>query len=273
MITMSRLFAASFLLVWLCLFSGCGADQNLFEFDHRHAVYDTLLATHVSGGLVDYRGLLSEREVLREYVTGLARVGETEYNEFSDNEQLAFLINAYNAYTLELILQNYPVESITGIPGAWDEKRWALLGESVTLNELEHELIRKQFNEPRIHAALVCAARGCPPLKDEAYTAERLQGQLEAVTRDFVTDSTRNRLDMTQGLLEISKIFEWYGNDFVSQWGQAEVPEGSPTSPVHRAMVGLFREYLLPNQTLYLRTNPVRIEYLDYDWSLNEQDR
>ena len=273
MITTRRLLTLSLMLLWLGQSSGLPSNQESLAFDHSHKVYGVLLRTHVSEGLVNYHGLLSEYEVLLEYMEGLARVTSIEYKNFSTDEQLAFLINAYNALTLDVILQNYPVESITAIPGAWDERTWHLLGKTVTLNEIEHELIRNRFNEPRIHFALVCAAKGCPPLKNGAYTAEGLDGQLEEATREFVSDTTKNRLDLARGLLEVSKIFEWYGHDFVPEWGETEIPKDGLTSPEHRALVGFFQEYLSPHESLYLKTNPVRIHYLEYDWSLNDRDR
>lgn len=241
------------------------------EFDHGHTGLDSLLAKHVVQGRVDYRGLIEERASLQGYLATLATLGRDKLEAFTREEQLALYINAYNAFTVEVILRHYPVASILDIEKAWDGPRLVLAGERYTLNEIEHELLRNQFAEPRIHFAVVCAAAGCPPLRSEAYRADRLEEQLSEATRHFVRTSSFNRLDRVGGVLYVSKIFEWYGEDFEDLWGESRVPPGSDRSRRHRALVGFFRDQLPADAAEHLRTEPVRIHTLKYDWALNER--
>lgn len=263
------------IVAWLlCSAIGCqGSDggQNVV-FDHRHETLDSLLARHVSNGLVDYEGLLGERSDLAQYLGQVAAVEPETYDRFTMDERLAFLINVYNAYTIELILDHYPVSSIQEIPKAWDAFQWPLLSGSFSLNQIEHELIRREFNEPRIHLALVCAAKGCPPLIPNAYRHDLLEQQLASASRAYLSDRRRNRLDQNKATLYISKVFEWYAEDFVPLWGKSPVPEGAVDTPTHRALIGFFIEYMPEADADYLESNPVRVETLDYDWTLNDAE-
>jgi hypothetical protein len=253
---------------------GCAQADNggSAGFDHNHSALDSLLSVHVKDGLVDYAGLQADRDELRKYSEGLGRLEKAAFDGFSQHEQLALLVNAYNAFTLELILKNYPVASIRDIPGNWSDPQWLLLGRKISLNDLENKVIRPDYHEPRIHFALVCAAKGCPPLRAEAYTADKLEQQLAEASRGFARDERFNRLDAESTTLFISKIFEWYGDDFAWEWGKVQLPEGGESSSDIGAVVGFFRDHLGPEGAAFLDSAAVQISYLDYDWDLNEQD-
>lgn len=223
-------------------------------FDHR--VFERLLGAFVDGeGFVDYRGLATRAGELDAYIGSL---GAANLDALGRDERLALLINAYNAFTLRLILDYYPTDSIRDIPGEerWDAVRWVLGSETYSLNQIEHELIRPNFREPRIHFALVCAAVGCPPLRTEAYTGERLEEQLESQTR-FTHDSERwvvYRPD--DDVVELTSLYDWYRGDF-------EQVAGSILD-----YVAIYREDLRLGLQAGL---DIKVRFLDYDWSLNER--
>jgi hypothetical protein len=225
----------------------------------------------VDTGRVDYRGLLLNQDKLLEYLAGLSEVSEKLFASFSRQQQLALLINAYNGFTLALILENYPVASIQDIEGNWTETRWRLLGQDYSLNQIENQIIRPRFDEPRIHFALVCAARGCPPLRSEAYTATKLEAQLAAAARSFARDRNFNRLDTASGTLYVSKIFEWYQSDFAELGGEIELPAEGDLAPGLRGVIGFFISHLEPGEAEFLKSKAVKTSYLDYDWRLNAQ--
>ncbi len=239
-------------------------------FDQSHAVLTGLLERHVRDGLVDYPGLQGERLLLEAYLASLGDLTDAEYRGFTPEQQLALLIDAYNAFTLELVLRQYPVTSIQDIPQAWDRTIWKLAGHRVSLNQIEHEWIRAHFRQPLVHLALVCASLGCPPLRASAYTADGLREQLADAARSYALDPRLMKLDTTGETLWVTKIFEWYPEDFVAVWGGSPVPEGSPRTRAHRAVIGFAEEYMSPEPAQYLGTHPVAVSYFTFDWSLNE---
>jgi hypothetical protein len=212
-------------------------------------IYGSVLKKFVQDGRVDYRGLKADPFSLTQYLLLSGQVSESEFKSWNEKRQLAFLINLYNASTLQLILDHYPIGSIKEIgnvfKGPWDQPIVPLFGKTITLNELEHGIIRKQYREPRVHMALVCAAKGCPPLRGEAYTAEKLDDQLVDQSRAFLASPAGLAIDREKGIVSISSIFKWYGSDFPSVPGFIEKHS-------HQDLNGL------------------KIRYLDYDWSLNE---
>jgi len=261
------------LLAVLVSVCGCASagETGPPQFDHSHAILDTLLATYVEGGLVDYSALAMHRGELQDYLDSLGRLDKVEFDSFTRDQRLALLINAYNAFTLELILRNYPVESIRDIEGNWTDQIWSLAGRKLSLNDLENKIIRPDFKEPRIHFALVCAAKGCPPLLPAAYTAARLEEQLSAASQDYARDRRFNRLDPDSATLGVSKLFEWYRDDFIQAWTDVRLPEGGDTSAQYRGIIGFFLDHLDEKEVAFLRSNAVRISYMDYDWSLNDR--
>jgi len=240
----------------LLLSFACAAHAQ--PFDHAHASWDALLRKHVvllDGGKasqMNYGAIAAERAPLLDYLKSLSRVSEAEFDGWTKAEQVAFLINAYNAYTVEKILTRYP-----DIKSIWDfgkffgnpfrDEFFSLLGRRMSLDGIEHGILRKRYREPRIHYAVNCASIGCPMLREEAYVAARLDEQLEEQARRFLSDRSRNRWQ--GGRLEVSKIFDWYKEDF------------EPREEYFARYASILG---LP------KGERARFVFLDYDWSLND---
>lgn len=229
-------------------------NQSISSFDHSHAGFNALLKKYVINGKVDYKGFKNEEDSLNKYLTGLSSVTQTEYNSFSGSEKLCFLINSYNAFTIKLILDHYPLKSIRNIgflPGAaWKKDFFVLLGEKRNLDWIEHSKLRVDFSEPRIHFAIVCASIGCPPLQSEVYIPAKLESQLQKSMEAFLSDKGKNRYDSSNNTLYLSKIFDWFQGDFTKK-----------TTLVEFIKRGMNTE--IPENTT--------IRYTDYDWNLNEK--
>jgi len=221
-----------------------------------HAELSRLLARHVDEhGRVDYRGLAAERSRLDAYIGTLASV---PFNSLTRDEKLALLINAYNAFTLQLVLDHYPLESILDIPSRqrWTGRTFELAGEHLTLEQIEHEHIRPRFREARIHFALVCASIGCPPLRTEAYEGRLLDEQLEHQARRTHADPANLQID-AQGVA-LTRLYDWYSSDF-------QQISGSTLA---------FAAMYSPSLSALLKHQPdLEVRFLDYDWSLNDQSR
>ena len=245
-------------------------------FDHRHAVWDGLLKQHVvvaAGGHASrlrYAALQAQPGRLRAYLDALTAVAQPAYAGWSRPQQLAFLINAYNAFTVELVLTRYPrLASIKELGSLlrspWKQAFFRLLGRQLSLDDLEHGWIRAPgvFDDARIHVALVCASVGCPMLRDEAYVAERLDAQLDDAMRRFLSDRSRNRFEADSGTLWVSKIFDWYGRDF---------ERGRPGADSLKALFARHAEVLAttPEAQAAVRGGRYRLDFLDYDWALND---
>jgi hypothetical protein len=252
------------------------APHSLANFDHRHAVWDALLREQVRvaptgvASAVHYAGLRADRARLLRYLESLSAVMPQEYRLWTKLQQLAFLVNAYNAFTVELILTRYPdlasIKDLGGIvQSPWQKKFFRLLGEQRSLDDVEHGLIRAPgaFDDPRIHFAVVCASKGCPMLRDEAFTDERLDAQLDDALRRFLSDRSRNRYDGTTGTLMVSKIFDWYRKDF-------SLGHRGLTSP--SALFGRYADSLTdkPAEQARIRSGDFKLDFLPYDWALND---
>lgn len=251
--------------------------------DFGYAKYDALLRAHVdSGGYVDYPELLANRAHLDRFIASMGTVTDAEYAAWTEPEQLAFWINAYNAITLQYILDNYPIQkggfisglrypsnSIRQIEGVWDTLTSKVVGEERTLEDIEHEILRAQFGDARIHVAIVCASIGCPPLRNEAFVADRLEEQLDDQARTFLSDATKFRIDRAKATVHLSSIFKWFGKDFIPEFSAKSGYSGHNTS--QRAVLGFIANYSSPEDAEYLNTASYSIEYQDYDWSLNER--
>jgi uncharacterized membrane protein YdjX (TVP38/TMEM64 family) len=217
---------------------------------------DVLLRTHVDAdGLVDYARLKGAHAELDAYIGSLAGA---PFEKLGRDEKLALLINAYNAFTLRLVLDHWPVASIQDIPTEqrWDARRWRLAGETLSLNQIENERIRPMFLEPRIHFALVCAARGCPPLRAEAYTGARLESQLLDQARRVHSDDHWLRFDPSTGELRLTELYKWYESDFRQASGSVPEHVALHAPPVRAALDAGQR---------------VEVHWIPYDWSLNEK--
>lgn len=249
----------------------CAHVGHAADFDHAN--WDGLLKRHVvsvRGGVatqVDYGGMLAERKLLNAYLAATSAVSRADFDSWSKADQLSFLINVYNARTVELILTGYPKIASIRDTGSWMQSPWKrafipLLGETRTLDDIEHGLIRGsgRYNDPRIHFALNCASVGCPALRIGAYSGADLDGQLEAATRAFLSDRTRNRLE--QGGLKLSSIFRWYRGDFEQGWRGRQ--------NLHQFLAPYAASLGVPAAELTrLRSGATKITFLPYDWRLN----
>ncbi len=258
------------------LFAGMASAQ---AFDHSHAAFSALLKKHVvvvDGGKsskVKYAELKKEQPQLKAYLDALSKISEAEFKGWTKPQQMAFLINAYNGYTLELILQNYPVKSIKDIGGVfdnrWKRKFFKLFGQEFFLDKIEHEILRKPgaYNEPRVHFAVNCASIGCPALREEAFTADKLATQLEEQAVRFLSDRTRNRY--ANGKLEVSMIFNWFKEDWTS--GYTGFEGKTPAINSREEYFGRYAKVLAdsPADQAVIAAGKAAIGNLDYDWSLN----
>jgi hypothetical protein len=246
------------------------------SFDHSHAAWTTLLKKHVvllDGGKASqlrYAGMQADHAALKAYLAQLSAVSAATFDGYSKPQQMAFLINAYNAYTVELILTKYPkLDSIRElgnmITKAWDIKNIPLLGTTLTLDNIEHNNLRAKgrYDDPRIHFAVNCASIGCPMLREEAFVAERLEAQLEEQALRFMSDRSRNRFNAASGKLEVSKIFDWYGGDFkLGHKGIASLPAFAAKYANQLADAPADRERI--------KAKDFSVSFLDYDWKLND---
>src|ERR1051326_887668 len=220
-------FAKSkFFSAFLPAFLGWTTGAAAAGFDHSHALFDKVLKAHVKDALVNYPALKASPKDLNAYLDQLAGVSEADFQKWTEKQQLAFLINLYNAATLRLITDNYPIASIKKIggllSGPWKQEVVRLFGQITTLDHLEHQVLRKKYTEPRVHFAIVCAAHGCPPLRSEAYVAEQLDAQLDDQGRKFLGTAAKNSVDARARTLYLSPIFKWFSEDFEKKSGTVQ---------------------------------------------------
>ncbi|NOZ23627.1 MAG: DUF547 domain-containing protein [Planctomycetes bacterium] len=262
----------------LLQFNAAAAPSEGFSYKDYRAVLNTFVNEE---NLVDYKGLKAAPGRLDAFAAALGKLDRKAYETWTEKGKIAFWINAYNALTLEAIVTHYPIQpsltasllypknSIRQISGVWDRLRFVAMGKERTLSDIEHEILRKKFNEPRIHMALVCAAMGCPPLRNEPYVAEKLDPQLDDQTRRFLSNPKKFRIDRDAGTVYLSPIFKWFGGDFV---GKFAAEEGfARHGAVERAVLNFISGYLAEKDAAYLRERVYTIQYLPYDWTLNGQ--
>lgn len=247
---MKRIFNLPFLLV-IAVFSLSSSllPKTVTNDDAKtisHSTFNSLLVANVTAsGVVNYSGFKGN-QAFQSYLQTLSAAKPKNTN-WSKNEKLAFWINAYNAFTIKLINDNWPVKSIRDIKDPWKQKNIKIGGETYDLNTIEHEILRK-MQEPRIHFAIVCASYSCPKLLNEAYTTEKMESQLEAQTKSFVNDTKRNKITATKA--ELSELFNWFKSDFTSK--------------------GTLIEYINKYSTVQINKN-AKVSHLTYDWSLNNK--
>ena len=245
-------------------------------FDHAHAAWNELLKRDVSvapngnSSRVDYAAFKRDQDALNLYLDALSAVTPAEYQGWTRDQQLAFLLNVYNAYTVKLVLTRYPdLKSIKDVgslvQSPWKKEFFTLLGAVRSLDFVEQEMIRAPgvFDEPRIHFALNCASIGCPMLREEAYVGPRLDAQLDSSVRRFLGDRSRNRYDAGSRRLELSRIFDWYKADFEKGGrGYASVPQ----------FLARYADFVADEAVGHalVRRGQLPIRYLDYDWRLND---
>lgn len=261
------------LTILLCIISlvGCWSPKAQ-AFDHN--LLNVLLKKHVqiinngNSTQVNYAGIAKEQDILQQYLQQMSTITVTEFDNWPQNEQLAFLINAYNAWTVALILTKYPDLSSIKDLGSFFQSPWKknfipLLGKERSLDDIEHNLIRGsgRYNEPRIHFAVNCASVGCPALRAAVYRGDQLEEQLENATKNFLQDHQRNRYE--NATLKISSLFKWYKKDFAQGWRGAKTLD---------QFLALYHDSLqIPaNHLARLKNGDINIVYLEYDWQLND---
>ena len=237
-------------LIAVLVFAGARAQAGSVD----HSLYASLLNRHLQNGAVDYSGFQKDETLLDRYLEQLA---EIDPQSLSADERFAFYVNAYNAWTIKLILSRYPeIDSIKALgslfQSPWKKKLARIDGQLLTLDQIEHDILRKQFGDPRVHFAVNCASQGCPPLQPEPFTGSRLDEQLNRAARAFINDPDYNRLEGR--ILWVSKIFDWFAEDFKND------------------IIGYFITFAEPplKDRLQKNRDRIRVKYLDYDWSLND---
>ena len=252
---------------------GMASAETQVVFDPNHPMYQTVLSTVVKDGLVNYQSLKASPESLKRYQERLSQVTRSQFDTWEEPDQLAMLINLYNAATLELIITHYPVNSIRDIGsffrGPWKQRFVRLFGDTITLDTLEHKIIRVDYDEPRIHMVLVCAAIGCPNLRDEPYVGSRLEAQMDEQTEAFLTSDKGMVIDRENKTVSVSSIFKWYGDDWINKYSPAAGFDG--LNRTEKAVMAFCSRYVSQQDRAYLAAGGYRVRYLDYDWSLNKQ--
>jgi len=243
------------LFAMLCTVTGVHAGT----FDHSK--FDEILKEYVNEkGLVDYNGIAKDQR-FSQYMKALENA---KVEELSRDGQLAFWINAYNAVTIDKVIKWKPEKSVreTFVPGLWTStkffttKEHIVAGQRLSQDNIEHDILRAQFNDPRIHFAIICASKGCPPLPRVAYTEENVQERLEEETREYINSPRGTRIDRAENTLYISKIFDWFRADFVKRSG---------------SVMAFMRPYLDNELRQFLQRDPM-IGYIEYNWALNAQE-
>jgi len=269
--------------LFLHLFFSAGICAPAPDENFIYDSYEKVLVTYVDArGMVDYKKLKANREELRSFLHSLDILESEDYETWSENEKIAFWINVYNALTIEVILDNYPIKasflkslkypknSIRQIPGVWDKITFRIMGRLLTLDFIEHQILRKEFQEPRIHIALVCAAKGCPVLRREPYKGEMLPEQLDDQARRFFSDRRKFFIVKANRLVFLSPIFKWFVKDFASSYKAKTGFKGHDSR--EKTVLSFISLHLGEEDRKFLEEESYRIKYLKYDWTLNEKE-
>ncbi len=253
---MTRTLSTLVLLLSISLWLIPGVSAGTFD----HSKFDQALKKYVDDkGLVDYNSIAKDSG-FSEYVQSLQ---DARVEEFSRDGQLAFWINGYNAVTIDKVIKKKPKKSVreTFIPGVWTATKFftsrehIVAGKRLSQDDIEHEILRKQFKDPRIHFAIICASMGCPPLPRIAYTEENVQTRLEEETRKYLNSPRGTRIDRAENTLHVSKLFDWFATDFIQKSGSTLA----------------FMRLYLNEETLSFSERDPKISYLEYNWALNAQ--
>ena len=252
--------------------SSASAEQTTTEpgeaFDT--SLYAEVLERYVnSQGLVDYPGLQANPDALLQFNESIGQVSPATFEAWSREEQMAFLINAYNSLTLQSIIDQNPLkESIRDIPGVWRIRRFTVAGQRKTLDDIEHGTLRPIYQDPRIHAVLNCSAISCPVLRTEPYTAAQLDAQLDDQVQRWLTSPEGIQIDRAANTVAISELFNWFGEDWLATYS---TEEGFTGDDKQRAALNFISQRLDPETAAYLSQGTYTLSYLPYDWSLNSQ--
>ena len=232
-------------------------QQPVDASSFSHDLFDQVLQEYADeAGQVNYTKLKANPEKLEKYLDLLAVANLTE---LSYNAQLAFWVNAYNALVIKGVIDHYPTTSVRKIKwfgGFFYRLKFQVAGQTYSLNQIEHDIIRTEFVDPRVHFVLVCASTSCPPLANSAFSAETIEERLETATFNFIQNPDKVRIDRSKREVHLSKIFKWYKNDF---------NEG------YDGVADFLADYLPPEDADFVSANDVKFHYMDYDWTLNDK--
>lgn len=248
-------------------------------FDLSHTQWELALDAYAGDNGVRYQAVHADPRLLDRYIGAIAAVDSTEFDAWSEPDQMAYLLNAYNALAVRTVAANYPISrsirpralvrpgnSVWQIDGFFDELRHQVAGRSLTLDDIRHDWLRRRYEDPRLHFGVVCAARSCPPMRREPYRGEILENQLADQVRRFAS-GPYNRFDRAGGVVELSAMFDWFAEDFA-----VLAPESGykVDDQAQRGALSLLSEHLPDAVASWLADGYYRVRYLDYDWSLNE---
>jgi hypothetical protein len=255
---MLMLSSQRLLLIFILMLAGCSTVPESYRpvrsiavAEVSHALFDAVLRAHVADGVVDYPGIAADARFVN-YLDKLYRVDAHALPTRA--ERLAFWINAYNAFAIKGILDGYSPRTLLGRYRYFIARKYDVGGERINLYDIEQKILIPEFNEPRIHFAIVCASASCPKLRSQAYTADQLETQLAQSAHEFINDPTRNRFDHQNKRAQLSEIFKWFEQDFAANAGSLS------------QYVGIYLDADLASDTA---GTPYKIEFLEYDWSLN----
>jgi len=238
---------------------------TLQAFDQSHQLFTDVLSKYVIKSKVDYKGLKADPAKLDQYISQLSAVSGEDLTKWSKEEKLAYWINAYNAFTLKVIIDHYPVKSIKKIKGGkvWDKVKFKAGGQELTLNDIEHKRLRAELKEPLIHFAINCASIGCPILSSEAYKTANLYEHMESSAKALLKNREQFRIDYQSKTIHFSKIFKWFGEDF-NKYNHVT------TYKKHNGIVSFAVKYLPKARGNFIKNNKLDVKFLHYDWNLNE---
>lgn len=249
---------------------GTGADA-------LHRAFDQILDLNVRDGLVYYRALRASRAALDRYAASL-NVTAATYQSWPREQQMAFWVNAYNAFVLQTIVDHYPINgsskaypsnSVRQIPGGFEQVKHRAAGQSLTLDDIEKKVL-PQFKEPRLYLALGRGALGSGRLRSEAYTGDQLKQQLDDVQKEFVSEQAMIRIDRSANQVSVTPIMSWHDSEFVAAYDPGATGPMGPRSPIERAIVAFVSPRLLPLEKEFLQKNEFKVTYHPFDWRLND---
>lgn len=244
-----------------------------------YASWDSDLNKYVDrDGYVNYRSWKANRSGVDSFLASGSKISAEDYSQMSKEQKLALWINLYNAGTIKQILDHYPIHktglnfypdsSIRQIDGVWDKYKLQAAGKQVSLSDIENKILRAEFKEPLIHFAINCASHGCPKILNHSYKSETVYKEMEASAHAFVNDTNKNRIDIKKQKLELSRIFEWFGDDFKERYGGNGI---AGRSNRESAVLNFILKHVDIPQREMIRSNQFALSYRPYDWSLNEQ--
>ena len=237
--------------------------------DPIHRPFDQLLDVNVRDGLVYYRALKADRGRLDRYIASL-NVPAATYQGWSKGQQMAFWVNAYNAFVLQTVINHYPLQgNIKQIPGAFDKTAFRAAGRTVTLDQIEKTIL-PEFKDARLFLALGRGAIGSGRLRSEAYTADRLKQQLDSVQSEFVSEEQMIQIDRSANVVSVTPIFSWREAEFVASYDSGATGTFAQRSPVERAIIAFVLPHVLRLEKELLQKNQFKVEFRQFDWRLND---